>query len=431
MTLEGIKNRKKLFKMYDAAMDKQCEELNRFKEESYTIIKENRETIKIYAFAFYLACSLRDNIELCKKYEEEVKNSLLDTRFETNEKLLDKFEERVNVLERYIKNISPTLDVSINNNVNVEIDASNEEKEKLIADKQYLLNLSNDLAKNGNKILNIVCFYMRYVVRQLTDIKNVRADMDDIKYRLLFEHEFKEYKSTDDWAELKDFFIDDNYKKNNNEELSKEDLYILQENEKKEIARVNGMGNIKPYIENYSKLGKKIVEKEFEADTNSPVLELFLHMGYYELTKNWLEQMDEINPYEEDIEDEDNGDYSYCEDLNENKCKKMMPNILKLYNGKNAKDWVCFYHVLVFYQNIIFDDFYAFNRWLTSITGEEKITYSNARKINMSYWAKNAKIKWTLDAAIKETDTKRQENLFKEYMRLCQSIYDIIREAKK
>jgi hypothetical protein len=272
---------------------------------------------------------------------------------------------------------------------------------------------------------------MRYIVHQLTNIKNVRAGMTENDYRFLFENEFNEYLKTEEWAESKDFFIDDKYKGNNNEELSTEDLYILQENEKNEIAHVNGMGNIKPYIESYSKLGKKIVEKEFEADINSPVLELFLHMGYYELTKEWLEQMDERNPFAEDIEDEDNGDYTYSEDLNENKCKKMMPEILKLYKGKKAKDWVCFYHVLVFYQNIIFADFYAFNRWLTSITGEEKITYSNARKINMSYWAKNAKIKWTLDAAIKETDTKQQENLFKEYMRLCQSIYDIIREAKK
>ena len=429
MTLEGIKNRKKLFKMYDAAMDKQCEELNRFKEESYTIIKENRETIKIYAFAFYLACSLRDNIELCKKYEEEVKNSLLDTRFETNEKLLDKFEERVNVLERYIKNISPTLDVSINNNVNVEIDASNEEKEKLIADRQYLLNLSNDLAKNGNKILNIVCFYMRYVVRQLTDIKNVRADMDDIKYRLLFEHEFKEYKSTDDWADLKDYFIDDTYKGNNKKELSFDDIGTLKEKEKNEIVHIKGFGNIKPYIENYSMLGKKIVEKEFETDIDSPVLELFLHMGYYELTKKWQEQLEEINPFAED--DDNESGFSYSTDLTETKCKKMMPKILKLYEKRNAIDWVCFYHVLVLYQNITFEDFYEFNRWLTTITGEEKIKPNNARKINLSYWAINAKKEWLEREALKETNSKQQENKFKDYKRLCYSIYEIIREAKK
>ena len=429
MTLEGIKNRKKLFKMYDAAMDKQYEELNRFKEESYTIIKENRETIKIYAFAFYLACSLRDNIELCKKYEEEVKNSLLDTRFETNEKLLDKFEERVNVLEQYIKNISPTLDVSINNNVNVEIDASNEEKEKLIADKQYLLNLSNDLAKNGNKILNIVCFYMRYVVRQLTDIKNVRADMDDIKYRLLFEHEFKEYKSTDDWADLKDYFIDDTYKGNNKKELSFDDIGTLKEKEKNEIVHIKGFGNIKPYIENYSMLGKKIVEKEFETDIDSPVLELFLHMGYYELTKKWQEQLEEINPFAED--DDNESGFSYSTDLTETKCKKMMPKILKLYEKRNAIDWVCFYHVLVLYQNITFEDFYEFNRWLTTITGEEKIKPNNARKINLSYWAINAKKEWLEREALKETNSKQQENKFKDYKRLCYSIYEIIREAKK
>ena len=429
MTLEGIKNRKKLFKMYDAAMDKQYEELNRFKEESYTIIKENRETIKIYAFAFYLACSLRDNIELCKKYEEEVKNSLLDTRFETNEKLLDKFEERVNVLERYIKNISPTLDVSINNNVNVEIDASNEEKEKLIADRQYLLNLSNDLAKNGNKILNIVCFYMRYVVRQLTDIKNVRADMDDIKYRLLFEHEFKEYKSTDDWADLKDYFIDDTYKGNNKKELSFDDIGTLKEKEKNEIVHIKGFGNIKPYIENYSMLGKKIVEKEFETDIDSPVLELFLHMGYYELTKKWQEQLEEINPFAED--DDNESGFSYSTDLTETKCKKMMPKILKLYEKRNAIDWVCFYHVLVLYQNITFEDFYEFNRWLTTITGEEKIKPNNARKINLSYWAINAKKEWLEREALKETNSKQQENKFKDYKRLCYSIYEIIREAKK
>ena len=155
MTLEGIKNRKKLFEKYDNAMNKQYEELKRFKEESRTIIKEKRETIKIYALAFYLACSLHDNIALCQEYWEEVKKSLLDTRYGTNEELLYKFEGVVDGLEPYIKRISPSLNVSINNNVNMEIDAFDEEREKLIADKQYLLNLSNDLAENGNKILLI------------------------------------------------------------------------------------------------------------------------------------------------------------------------------------------------------------------------------------------------------------------------------------
>jgi len=429
MTLEGIKNRKKLFEKYDNAMNKQYEELKRFKEESRTIIKEKRETIKIYALAFYLACSLHDNIALCQEYWEEVKKSLLDTRYGTNEELLYKFEGVVDGLEPYIKRISPSLNVSINNNVNMEIDAFDEEREKLIADKQYLLNLSNDLAENGNKILHIVCFYMRYIVHQLTNIKNVRAGMTENDYRFLFENEFNEYLKTEEWAESKDFFLTDAYKANDNKELSFDDIGTLKEKEKNEIVHIKGFGNIKPYIENYSMLGKKIVEKELETDIDSPVLELFLHMGYYELTKKWQEQTEEINPFTED--DDNESDFSYSTDLTETKCKKMMPKILKLYENRNAIDWVCFYHVLVLYQNITFKDFYEFNRWLTTITGEEKIKPNNARKINLSYWAINAKKKWVEQEALNETDSKQQEKKFKDYNRLCYSIYDIISEAKK
>ena len=431
MTVDGIKARMALFNQYDQAMAKLVEELEYFYKNSKVFVRQESEAIKLYGLAFNFAWTLRNSIELCQKYEHEVKNSLLHERFDINKKLSDDFEHSVNEIVPQLENLCQTLSVSIDDNRRVEvITADDSDAEKLLSDNEYLSELSKDLAANGNKILNIVCFYLRHISKQLINIKTVRANLTDNDYRFLFEREFKEYISTDEWCDLKYGFIERTIKnKYHGIEPTKEQLYELRNDEIERIVEMSdNFGAIDPYLDDYPKLSRHILNRDFNTEINTPVLDLFFHIGRKQIIEQWQEQLEE-----EELcyvpEDDGEAEVIYSERYSEAICKRTMPKILALYEKRDAMDWVCFYHVLVYFSYIGCDDFNAFNRWLTQITGKVIISAGNARKIKMSYWAKEAKKPWTKQGALAETNTAQQETKYRNYTILCDEIRDIIKQG--
>lgn len=431
MTVDSIKERIMLFEQFDQTMERLFEELNSFHKESKIVVRQESESIKLYGLAFNFAWTLRNSIEICQKYEAAIKNSLLHERFKHNKDLSDGFEYAVDEIVPYIENIIDTLCVTIDDNNRVEISSEGEDSEKLLSDNEYLSELSKDLAKNGNKILSIICFYLRHISKLLINTKTVRANMTDNDYRFLFEREFREYLSTDEWNDVQNSFIDRTIiRKYHGEEPTKDQLYELLATEIEKIEEMSdSFGIIEPYLDDFTKLSRIIIQQEFKAEINSPVLELFLHLGHKLIIEKWHQQLEEEElcyvPEEGDTE------VTYSERFTETIFKLAMPGILNLYEGRDAMDWVCFYHVLVYYSYIGCDDFNAFNRWLTQVTGKEIISTGNARKIKMSYWAEAAKKPWTKEGALAKTNTAQQETKFRNYTKLCDEIREIINEAKK
>ena len=366
MTVDGIKERLALFNQYDHAMEKLFEELDDFYKNSKTLVRHESETIKLYGLAFNFAWTLRDCIELCQKYEHEVKNSLLHERFEINRKLSDDFEYYVADVVPQLERLSQTLNVCIDEKQRVEVITDDDSNaKKFLSDNEYLSELSKDLAANGNKILNIICFYLRYISKLLINIKTVRANMTENDYRFLFERELKEFFSTDEWSDAKDRFIENTIRnKYHGIEPTKEQLYELRNDEIERIVDMSdNFGTIDPYLDDYPNLSRHIINRDFNTEINTPVLDLFLHIGRKLIIEYWQEQLEE-----EELcyvpEDDGEVEVTYSERYSEAICKRTMPKILALFEKRNAMDWVCFYHVLVYFNYIVCDDFNVFNRWL-------------------------------------------------------------------
>lgn len=431
MTVDSIKERIALFERFDQTMDKLLGELHSFHKESKIVIRQESESIKLYGLAFNFAWTLRNSIEVCQKYEAAIKNSLLHERFQHNKDLSDQFEYAVDDIVPYIENIIDTFCVTIDDNDRTEVLSEVEDSEKLLSDNAYLSQLSRDLSKNGNKILNIVCFYLRHIAKLLINTKTVRANMTENDYRFLFEREFREYLTTDEWNDVQNSFIDKTIiRKYHGQEPTKEQLYELHASEIEKIEELSdSFGIIEPYLDDYPKLSRIIIQREFKNEINSPVLELFFHLGRKLLIERWQEQLEEESlcyvPEEEDTE------VTYSERFTETICKRTMPGILKLFEERDAMDLVCFYHVLVYYNYIACNDFNVFNRWLTQVAGKELIKPNNARKIKLTYWVSEAKKPWTKEGALAETNTTQQETKFRNYTKLCEDIREIINEAKK
>lgn len=121
----------------------------------------------------------------------------------------------------------------------------------------------------------------------------------------------------------------------------------------------------------------------------------------------------------------------FCKGFTEAACGQAMPELKKAFEGKDACDWVCLFHVLLFYGYIKCSDFNEFCRWLSQKAGREIITAVNARTIKQTYWVKAAGIMWSLPDALKELNTTRQEKKFVCYCKLCNEIKSIIDGAIK
>lgn len=121
----------------------------------------------------------------------------------------------------------------------------------------------------------------------------------------------------------------------------------------------------------------------------------------------------------------------FCKGFTEAACEQAMPELQKTFDGRNACDWVCLFHVLLFYGYIECSDFNEFCRWLSLKAGREIITAVHARTIKREYWVKAAGIMWSLPDALKELNTTRQEKKFVCYCKLCVEIKSIIDRAIK
>lgn len=430
MTIEGIKERLSLFNQYDQMMEKLMKEMNGFLVDSRIVIGEKKEAIKLYGYAFNFAWTLYNSIDICQKYEAEIKNSLFHGRFEENQKYLDDFEIVSRELIPFVENIVTNQCIEFEDYEGEGLLTGVFDKEKLLSDNKYLVGLKRHLSRNGYKILNIVCFYLRYMAQMLTSIKNFRANMSDIDYRFLFEREFDEYCSTEEWSDLESSFIIRTVNRRyHGVEPTQDQLAELLSEEYDKIEEMSDVfGIIEPYLGYNDKLARVIIKHQFKTDINSPILELFRHLGRIEILKKWIEQLEsEVLCYEPLENDEQ--EFCYKEKYSEDLSKKTFPEILKLFENRKPIDWVCFYHVLVCYNYIDCLDFNAFNRWLTNLAGRELIAPGYARGIKMQYWAQHAKYVWRLEDALKYKNSKQQESKYREYSILCDQILEILKKG--
>ena len=174
MTVEGIKERLSLFNQYDQMMVKLMKEMNEFRVDSKIVIGEKKEAIKLYGYAFNFAWTLYNSIDIFQKYEAEIKNSLFYGRFDENQKYADDFEIVAKELIHFVENIVTNQCIEFEDYESDGLITGVFDKEKLLSDNKYLAGLKKHLSRNGYKILNIVCFYLRYITQMLTSIRNFK-----------------------------------------------------------------------------------------------------------------------------------------------------------------------------------------------------------------------------------------------------------------
>ncbi len=431
MTEESIKSRAVTIQAFDDSIKKLFAEKEYFVNECRETITQKIFKIKIFGLAFNFAWAIRYVIDIAQKYEQVLCNSLLYDRFNENKEYYEKLDELTYDVDTFIKRMSISLDIVVDDNINIPTDGRpKEEIDSYDIDKEYLLSLSSDLKSNGNKILELITFYLRCLLDVLENIKNIRKNRTDNDCRFLYEREYKEFITTERWYNMKDTYIQTITKaKYHGIEPDVNELWNMHGLEFEKITNIAEFNDIESVFNDNAKLGRYIVEKEIPDTTSNPILNLFAHRGKQDIITEWINLKASEIPCCEPIDEQFESDFEYSEKFNEAKAIRIFPKIQALFNDKKAVDWVCYYHVLVFYTYVSFKDFNNFVVWLNKMANETLISHVNGRAINMTYWAKKAKKKWNIEELLAERNSKQAENQYSIYKKLCDEIRAIINQG--
>lgn len=434
MSEESIKKNIEIVSDYFEGIKKLYSDFDFFKSESITAIRQKVALVKIYGLSFNLAWSLRYAIDRMMAYKDMLSNTLLYDYWEDNNKTLDDFRYAARELEDFINRVIEPLSISVTGEDRIEKEMKegegDEEIKLLIEDNNYLLNLSQDLASNGPKILHVISFYLQHARKLLVEIRNIRLNRTDSEYTLLFEREFKEFLTTDEWNDLSESFVNTTITmKFRGTDPTKDQLYNMRDDEFTLMTELRKeLGQFDAYLSDSGKLARHIINKEIRHNVNNPIMELFGYLGRINLIDRWITALEEELPLMESFEGESpSAALTFSARLSEKRLKSLLPKIEELFGKRNAIDWICLYHVLVYRNYISCDDFKLFARWLNQAIGRIIISDANIRQIKLSYWAKEAKRMWTIKGLHEWRNTAKADNQYRDFEMLCDNINEIIK----
>jgi hypothetical protein len=432
MSEDSIKRGIVIVNQFFECMEKLNSEVSYFKDECTTAIIQKEAFFKVYGLSYNLAWTLRRVICRIEEYGEVLRNTLLYDYWEKNDQYVKDVTYLAKGLEEFIaQSLEPySMELLDDNYVEIDLGDDDEAAKVQIGDNEYLENISKDLSSNCGKIYRMILFYIRYVLKQLIDIRNMRLNRTESDYTRLFDREFKEYLTTDAWNELRDSFIDTTVSiKYRGNDPSVDQLLQMRDNEfglmmvlRKEL------GSFDAYLSDTAKLAKHLVNKEIKHDVKNPVLELFSCLGRMKLIDQWISEIQKEAPLMEHYEGSKPSEtITFTERMSESRLKSLWPKIEEVYKERKAIDLVCLYHVLVLRKCIVCDDFKFFARWINETAGKKIISEGNIRQIKMSYWAKEADHIWTIDGLHKYRDSAKADSQYRDYELLCDRINELIK----
>lgn len=436
MTEEGIKERIRIIADFDNSMTKLDEEYKYFTKACKHAIVTEKAPFKVYGLAYNFALTLRSIYTSMERYYDEIRNSLLYDRFETNSQYKETIVDINRKLIPYINNLEIRIDIK------QLVESEKDYYQKLLQESQDLLSgeqmtsFSKDFAEQGYKIMPLLILYLNRIERLITDITTIRANLSDDDYAQLYRREQDDFFLSDTWIEYKDSFISrivvHKYGGTTPEKKDLRDLYG-ETYDKIEDLHLE-LGHIESCLDDDTKLAKKLLNKNITSQKAAHVLELFQIIGKMNLISQWIEDLnngelcyDPLVDKEEELADE-----LQFQKLDEGKLQTVWSKILEKMNGRKIEEWVCFYHVLVFYTYINNVDFIVFYKWLNSYyqkqsgNKDELISYDYARRIKTSYWAENANKTWVYDNIPDKEEKARMKDKYLRYTALCTEIHNII-----
>lgn len=424
-------NRKTAINSFDSSMDAFFKSSERFSNAIDRINKTHEYKLNIYSLAhnyYHNTCILLENLYY---YKPLIANSMLTTRYECHQEILNKF--------------SGQLFVYINHQIDIIIDFYNQgcsydflrETPVKTAEEIAKFDLTIDTEFNDNGFLYFLGIkdnlqQIEEIIRNLTLLNKARtaSDFEDIYNRMS-----DDYFQSDEWEKLKNNYIIKIMQRHPDMTEKTAQELILKLNEELENDEELGEAWV-AYGDNTTELSKAIVRKDYSNE--DAIRKLFYRRGRISLLEDWIEEIHEEALSYEPIEEGESEIKSvkFANEHIEERFKNAWPEIYKYIKEKQDAQyvWCCLHHTLSFYQNIERTSFKIFMRWLNQFAGEQLITEDSIRQYASNYYVKTVTEKWSFekleDYLVKNNEklSSQAQTKYYKYTSMCDDIWEIIRQ---
>lgn len=434
--IKSTDNRKTAIRKFDSCMEHFFSEAKYFVSQLKRIRDSDEEKFKIHTLGLNFYGDTHLIAEICMNYSPYISNSLLSIRLKKHEELWERLQKETVELK--------TLCICIRNAESIGLDNEPADTTAIVLVDNQISELKDSLSSLlkdncadifGGIVKNIM--KIEETILRLKDLANTRTDSI---YEEIFVNSWNTYYSSDDWQKIRDNYIQHLYRIHfNYRKPDIEKIMNLRASLDYDLSNDENLGAIwEAHSENKTMMARKIIEKDFETDTE--INQLFYTLGRMSLLEEWLDDIRFAEmPYEEAYEEFDvRNTVVFIAPWTEEKFREVWDKIYQYFKEKKetALDWCCLQHTMTYYNMIADCKFNFFMRWLNEFSGEILITDVNIRQVCSSYFAKATKRLWKMDELIhgvneenfvwQGKDTAQIRTKFNKYSIMCDDIKEIL-----
>lgn len=431
-------NRANAIRKFDGCMERFFSEAKSFVSQIKNIRDSDEDKLKIYTLGLNFHDDTHLIAENCMNYSHYISNSLLSIRLKWHDELYRRLQEETIELKTFCWGIRNAGSIGLDNEPdnNTAVVLINNQLSEL---KDSISSLLKDkCADIFEGIVNNIKT-MEKVISSLQNLGNTRTDSI---YEDIYLYSWNSYFSSDDWANVRDNYIKRLFKTVfRYKQPDAEAILGLRSQLYYDLSNDENVGAIwEGYSENKTMMARKIIEKDFETDTE--VNHLFYILGRINLLDEWHDDIRFAEmPFEDAFEEFDvRNTVVFIDPWTEEKFRGVW-NDIYLYMMKNKDSdlaWCCLQHTMTYYNMIEDCKFNYFMKWLNDFSGTTLISDVNIRQLCNQYFAKATKRKWSLDEVINGVneedfvcagkDTIQVRTKFNKYCHMCAEIKKILLE---
>lgn len=441
--------RSDIIRKFDDCMTQFFERTRSFLDEITRIAKSDEDNTKIYLRALELAMDLKLVGDTARRYDEEIRYSMLDTRTDRHcayrrdmaEKLME-FRQRVNTI---IQSQSLGIDRGeMDQRTGAEEPDTTAGSGTATALQPYLCVLSRELADRTVPIFKEIAHTVGYLDQLFAELSTLHVSRTDDDYRTIYHRSRTRYEDSDVWQAYRDKYLPHLATTHFDGQLEKMTMATFSA----EITNLDQRMQADPelgevwvaYQNDPAQACRYLVRRNYADD--HVISRYFRHLALidYLREQKGIFEREVLRVGEGSLQA---SEVAFIKPYSEERFRKAWDDIYHYMteerSGLSDYQWCCLHHALSFEQRINNVSFRTFMHWLMDFSNiDTLISESNIKQCATNYFVATTTADWNLEQyrnhIISGKDKSRKGNKHFDKTRnrrIFNDMYDMAEELRK
>lgn len=395
--------RNDIIRKFDDCMTQFFERTRTFLDEITRIAKSDEDNTKIYLRALELAMDLKLVGDTARRYDEEIRYSMLDTRTDKHcayqrdmaEKLME-FRQRVNA-------IIQSQSLGIDRGEMDQRTGTEEPDGTTTALQPYLCALSRELADRTVPIFMEIAQTVGYLDQLFAELSTLHVSRTDDDYRTIYHRSRERYEASDAWQAYRDNYLPhlaDTYFDGQLEKMTLATFSAEITNLDLRMQADPELGEVWVAYQNYPAQACRYLVRRNYADDHV-IARYFRHLALidYLRKQKGIFEREVLKVGEGSLQA---SEVAFIKPYSEERFRKAWDDIYHYMTEERsnlkAYQWCCLHHALAFERRINNVDFRTFMRWLMDFSNiDTLISGNNISQYATNYFVVTTTADWNLE----------------------------------